>query len=323
MGKFPHLFIFLHNKFVFCDDIFGNCAIMVLVKRRALMKNTDLCWCKSGKQYGDCHMEYDKKMEFLRKKGVIVPPHGLIKNEQQIEGIREASRINTLILDKVESEIKAGMTTEDIDKIVYDETIRLGGVPACLGFEGFPKSVCTSVNNVVCHGIPSKKVVLKDGDIINVDCTTIVNGYFGDSSRMFKIGKVSELAEKLVRVTKECLDLAVKNIKPYCHVGDIGHYVSKHARANGFSVVKELGGHGVGLQMHEDPYVNHTAKLGTGMILVPGMVFTIEPMINAGKATICLDDGDGWTIYTYDDSLSAQWEYTLLMTESGVEILAK
>lgn len=286
------------------------------------MKDTDLCWCKSGLEYAKCHKNYDIEMEKLRKKGNRIPPHGLIKNAKQIEGIREASRINSLILDKVSENIHAGMTTDDIDKIVYDETIRLGGTPACLGYEGFPKSVCTSVNNVVCHGIPSKKVVLKEGDIVNVDCTTIVNGYFGDSSRMFKIGKVSELAEKLVRVTKECLDLAVKSIKPYCHVGDIGYYVSKHARANGFSVVKELGGHGVGLAMHEDPFVDHTAKRGTGMLLVPGMVFTIEPMINAGRSTICIDPGDGWTIYTWDDSLSAQWEYTLLMTETGVEILA-
>lgn len=286
------------------------------------MKNNDKCWCRSGKLYENCHKEFDEKLAEFKKQGKIVPPQRLIKNQEQINGIREACRINTLILDKVASEIKEGMTTEDIDKIVYDETIRLGGKPACLGFEGFPKSCCTSVNNVVCHGIPSKKVKLHEGDIINVDCTTEVNGYFGDSSRMFIIGETTPEAEKLVRVTKECLELAVKNIKPYSPVGDVGYIVSKHARANGYTVVKELGGHGVGLAMHEDPFVSHTAKLGTGMLLVPGMVFTIEPMINAGKSTICLDESDGWTIYTYDDSLSAQWEYQLLMTENGVEILA-
>lgn len=287
------------------------------------MKDLDKCWCKSGKTYVDCHKNYDEKIVSLKKKGCILPPHSLIKNEKQIEGIRQACKINSLILDKVASEIKVGMTTEDIDKIVYDETLRLGGVPACLGYEGFPKSVCTSVNSVVCHGIPSKKVKLKEGDIVNVDCTTIVNGYYGDSSRMFEIGTVSEKAHKLVAVTKECLDLAVQGIKPYCHVGDIGAIISKHAKLNGFSVVKELGGHGVGLEMHEDPFVDHTAKAGTGMLLVPGMVFTIEPMINAGKAAVCIDESDGWTIWTWDDSLSAQWEYTLLMTETGVEILAK
>ena len=282
-----------------------------------------MCWCGSEKPYAQCHEKYDAKIEELKQKGFIVPPANLIKNEKQIEGIREACRINTLILDKVESNVKVGMTTADIDRIVYEETIRLGGRPACLGYEGFPKSVCTSVNSVVCHGIPSEDIVLQDGDIVNVDCTTEVNGYFGDSSRMFEIGKVSDEAHRLVTVAKECLDKAVEGIKPFAHVGDIGAIVSEHARKNGFSVVKELGGHGVGLDMHEEPFVDHTAEAGTGMILVPGMVFTTEPMINAGEADICIDDSDGWTIYTWDDSLSAQWEYTLLMTETGLEILSK
>ena len=287
------------------------------------MKELEMCWCKSGKNYAECHRNFDEKLEKLKKKGCIVPPRSLIKNEKQIEGIREACRINTLILDKVAEQIREGMTTGEIDRIVASETKKLGGKSGCLGYEGYPKSVCTSVNDVVCHGIPSDKVKLKSGDIINVDCTTEYKGYFGDSSRMFEIGIVSDKAHKLVTVTKECLDKAVKEIKPFCHVGDIGDIVSKHARANGFSVVKELGGHGVGLKMHEDPFVNHTAKKGTGMLLVPGMIFTIEPMINAGKAGVCVDDSDGWTIYTWDDSLSAQWEYTLLMTEDGVEILAR
>lgn len=287
------------------------------------MKELEKCWCKSGKPYADCHKDFDEKLDEYRKKGCIIPPHSLIKNEKQIEGIREACRINTLILDKVAEQIHEGMTTQDIDDIVVSETKRLGGKSGCLGYEGYPKSVCTSVNDVVCHGIPSKKVKLKAGDIVNVDCTTEVNGYFGDSSRMFEIGKVSDESHKLVTVAKECLDKAVQEIKPYSHVGDIGEIVSSHARKNGFSVVKELGGHGVGLKMHEEPFVNHTAKKGTGMLLVPGMVFTIEPMINAGKAAVCVDDSDGWTIYTWDDSLSAQWEYTLLMTENGVEILSK
>ena len=287
------------------------------------MKNLDLCWCGSKKHYCDCHKELDDKLEELKKQGKIVPKQKLIKNQKQIDGIREASRINTLVLDRVEKEICAGMTTEDINTIVEEETAKLGGTCPCNGYAGFPKSVCTSVNSVVCHGIPSKKVVLKEGDIINVDCTTKVNGYFGDSSRMFVVGEISPLAEKLIRVTKECLDLAVKNIKPFDHVGDIGHIVSKHARANGFSVVKELGGHGVGLKMHEDPFVSHTAKKGTGMVLVPGMIFTIEPMINAGRAGVYLDETDEWTVWTADDSLSAQWEYTLLMTDNGLEILAK
>lgn len=287
------------------------------------MRDNDKCWCKSDVEYALCHKEFDLKLEELKKRGKIVPPRKLIKTKEQIEGIREAGRINSLILDKVASLICEGMTTDEIDKIVFDETKRLGGRPAPLGYCGFPKSVCTSVNNVVCHGIPNKKQVLKEGDIVNVDCTTEVNGYYGDSSRMFIIGKASEEAEKLVRVTKECLDFAFSKLTPFMHVGDIGHHVNKMARANGYSVVKELGGHGVGLAMHEDPFVNHTAKIGTGMVLAPGMVFTIEPMINAGKAGVYIDADDGWTVRTQDSSLSAQWEYTILMTETGAEILSK
>lgn len=287
------------------------------------MKDNEKCWCKSNKEYALCHKEFDLKLEELKKQGKIVPPKKLIKTKEQIEGIREAGRINSLILDKVAENIYEGMTTEEIDKIVFDETKRLGGRPATLGYCGFPKSVCTSVNNVVCHGIPSKKQILKAGDIVNVDCTTEVNGYYGDASRMFIIGETSEEAKKLVEKTKECLDFAFSKLKPFMPVGDIGHWVNKMARANGYSVVKELGGHGVGLAMHEDPFVNHTAKLGTGMVLAPGMVFTIEPMINSGKAGVYIDADDGWTVRTQDGSLSAQWEYTILMTETGAEILSK
>lgn len=287
------------------------------------MRDNDKCWCGSEKFYVSCHKTLDLELEKLKKQGKIIPPKKLIKTEKQIEGIREAGRINSLILDKVASLIHEGMTTQEIDEIVYDETLRLGGKPAPLGYCGFPKSVCTSVNNVVCHGIPSKKKVLKNGDIVNVDCTTEVNGFFGDSSRMFIIGEASDEAKKIVNVAKECLDVAFSKLKPYMTVGDIGHWVSKTARANSCSVVKELGGHGVGLAMHEDPFVNHTAKIGTGMVLAPGMVFTIEPMINIGKAGVYIDADDGWTVRTQDGSLSAQWEYTILMTETGAEILSK
>ncbi len=283
----------------------------------------NLCWCGSGLPYDDCHKALDDKLAELKAKGNVVPSRKLIKNKAQIEGIKLAGKVNTMVLNAVEKQIRAGITTEEIDRIVMNETKRLGGIPACLGYEGFPKAVCTSINDVVCHGIPSKRQVLKEGDIVNVDCTTIVNGYFGDASRMFIIGKTSPENEKLVRVTKECLELAAKNLKPYCHLGDIGYFVSKHARENGFTVVKELGGHGVGLAMHEDPFVSHIGKLGTGMVLAPGMVFTIEPMINAGKAGVCVDAYDGWTVYTKDGKNSAQWEHTFLMTETGTEILSK
>lgn len=286
------------------------------------MESLEKCWCGSGKQYCDCHQVMDIKLRELEKLGKKIPRHDMIRNEKQIEAIRKAGKINTMVLDKVAESIHSGMTTAEIDKIVFDETKRLGGIPACLGFEGFPKSVCTSINNVVCHGIPSEKAVLRDGDIVNVDCTTIVDGYYGDASRMFEIGEVSEEAHKLVQVAKECLDLAVSKIKPYSHLGDIGYWVSRHAKANGFSVVKELGGHGCGVDFHEDPFVSHIGKRNKGLVLVPGMTFTIEPMINAGGADVCIDDEDGWTIYTWDDSLSAQWEYTLLLTENGLEILS-
>ena len=263
-----------------------------------------------------------KKLEALRSKGVVVPTNEMIKTKEQIEGIRVAGVINTGILDMMELNIHAGMSTEDINTLVHNYTISHGAIPAPLNYEGFPKSVCVSVNDAVCHGIPSKKEILKEGDIVNVDVTTIYKGYFADASRMYIIGKASPKAEKLVRVTKECLTLAFKDLKPWVsHLGDIGGIINRHAKENGFSVVREIGGHGVGLAMHEDPFVSHVSKYGTGMLLVPGMVFTIEPMVNEGTAKIYEDISNGWTIYTWDRKLSAQWEHTFVMTEDGCEIL--
>ena len=260
----------------------------------------------------------------LRESGVKTPTTKMIKTAEQIEGCREAGRINSLVLDAVEKNLTVGMSTADIDDIVATETRRLGGRAATLGYEGFPKSVCTSVNNVVCHGIPSKKHTIREGDILNVDCTTVYGGYFGDASRMFTFGSISDEAEKLVRVTKEAVELAVSDIKPYVsHLGDIGYIINRHAKANGFSVVREIGGHGVGLAMHEDPFVCHTGLYGGGMVLLPGMIFTIEPMVNAGRAKVYVDPKDGWTVYTLDGSLSAQIEYEILITEDGTEILSK
>lgn len=263
-----------------------------------------------------------KKLEELRSKGVVVPTNEMIKTKEQIEGIRVAGVINTGILDMMELNIHAGMSTEDINTLVHNYTISHGAIPAPLNYEGFPKSVCVSVNDAVCHGIPSKKEILKEGDIVNVDVTTIYKGYFADASRMYIIGKASPKSEKLVRVTKECLTLAFKDLKPWVsHLGDIGGIINRHAKENGFSVVREIGGHGVGLAMHEDPFVSHVSKYGTGMLLVPGMVFTIEPMVNEGTAKIYEDISNGWTIYTWDGKLSAQWEHTFVMTEDGCEIL--
>ena len=280
------------------------------------------CWCGSGLPYVQCHRPAEIKLAELRAAGERVPDKHMIKSAVQIEGCRKAGAVNTLILDKVAEKIRAGMTTQDIDDIVMEETRKAGGTPACLHYEGFPKSVCTSVNHVICHGIPSNKVVLREGDIVNVDCTTQYGGYYGDASRMFQIGNVPDAAKRLVRVTKEAVALAVSHLKPYCHLGDIGFYINRYAREHGYHVVREIGGHGVGLQMHEDPYVCHIGSLGKGMVLCPGMIFTIEPMINEGTSRFYVDPHDCWQIYTADGKLSAQWEYEILITETGIEILS-
>lgn len=266
--------------------------------------------------------ELDKKILYLQNKGHLVPSRKLIKTEEQIEGIRRSGVVNSGILDLVAKEIKAGMSTAAIDKLVYDYTTDHGAIPAPLNFEGFPKSVCTSINEVVCHGIPSEKEILREGDIINVDVSTILDGYFSDASRMFMIGNVSPEKEKLVRVAKECLEVGMKAAKPFGYVGDIGHAVQKHAEKNGFSVVRDLCGHGVGLEFHEEPEVAHFGRKGTGMLLVPGMVFTIEPMINMGTYRVYIAEEDGWTVITDDELPSAQWEHTFVMREDGLEILS-
>ena len=287
------------------------------------LNRNDDCWCKSGKKYKKCHMEFDEKLNELKKLGYEVPTHDIIKNKEQIEKIKESAKINNAVLDEVEKNIKAGMTTEDINKIVHDYTISQGAIPAPLGYGGFPKSVCTSINSEICHGIPSEDIVLKDGDIINVDVSTIYNGYYSDASRMFMIGNVSENAKRLVEVTKECLEEGMKAVKPWGHIGDIGAAIQEHAEKNGYSVVRDFGGHGIGLQFHEDPFVFHYGAKNEGMILVPGMIFTIEPMINEGGYDLYIDAENEWTAYTDDGSLSAQWEHMILITEEGIEILAK
>lgn len=263
----------------------------------------------------------DKRILYLQNKGHLVPIRNLVKTPEQIEGIRRSGTINTGVLDLVQSEIKEGMSTEEIDRLVYDYTVSQGAIPAPLNFEGFPKSVCTSINEVVCHGIPDKNRILRNGDIINVDVSTILDGYYSDASRMFMIGEVSPEKQRLVNVTKECLEIGMKAARPFGFVGDIGHAIQKHAEKNGYSVVRDLCGHGVGLAFHEEPEVNHFGKKGTGMVLVPGMIFTIEPMINMGTYEVFIDAADGWTVITADRKPSAQWEHTLLMTENGVEIL--
>ena len=281
----------------------------------------ELCWCGSGKQYAECHQSIDEKIALFRSKGYEVPDRSLIKTPEQIAGIRKACVINTGVLDEVAKQIKVGMTTAEIDKIVYDYTVAHGAIPAPLGYEGFPKSVCTSINDQVCHGIPSEHDVLHSGDIVNVDVSTILDGYYADASRMFMVGKVNKEAKDLVGITKECLNRGIRAAQAWSCVGDIGAAIAPYARKHGYSVVEEFGGHGVGNEFHEDPFVCHVGKKKTGMLLVPGMIITIEPMINAGRRDVYVDEANDWTVYTMDGSLTAQWEHTILITEDGPEIL--
>lgn len=263
------------------------------------------------------------KLLTLEAQGKIVPAEDLLKTPEQIEAIRLSAELNTAVLDHVAAHIKAGMSTADIDRLVHDYTVSHGGIPAPLNYNGFPRSVCTSLNNEICHGIPDERVILVDGDIINVDVSTILNGYFSDASRMFIIGKTSERAERLVRVTKECVELGLKEAKPWGYLGDIADAIQTHAKQHGYSVVADIGGHGIGLEFHEEPFVSYVTKRGTEMVLVPGMIFTIEPMINEGSPEFYIDAENDWTVYTDDDGLSAQIEYMILITETGVEVLTR
>ena len=286
------------------------------------LKPNDVCWCGSGRKYKKCHMMQDDKMQILRDRRLLVPDQKLLKTPAQVEGMKASAAVNMAALDAVAEQICAGMSTEDINTIVHDVTTRMGAIPAPLGYEGFPKSVCTSINEEVCHGIPEPGRILKDGDIINVDVSTILNGYYSDSSRMFMIGDVSADRRRLVEVTKECVEKGLEQVKPWGFLGDIGAAVNEHAKKNGYSVVREIGGHGIGLDFHEDPWVSFVSKKETGMVLVPGLCFTIEPMVNMGRHGIFCDEENGWTIYTRDGKPSAQWEVQVLVTEKGYELIA-
>lgn len=280
------------------------------------------CWCGSGKKYKACHERFDEKVIKYQMDGHIIPDREMIKTKEQIDGIRESGLRNIAVLDYVAVNIRVGMSTEEIDRMVYEKTKELGGRPAPLYFDGYPKSVCTSINNQVCHGIPSEDVILQEGDIVNVDVSTIYNGYFSDSSRMFCMGRLSEEAQYIVRIAKECMEKGIEQVRPWGFLGDMADAVNSHAKANGCSVVRDIGGHGVGLEFHEEPFVSYVTQKGTEMLMAPGMVFTIEPMVNRGTDEIYVDDENGWTTYTDDGKLSAQWEVTVAVTEDGCEILA-
>ncbi len=282
----------------------------------------DECWCGSGRKYKKCHADFDERLEALANAGEEVPPRSLLKTPEDIAGVKRSAEVNIGVLDYVAERIGPGVTTEQIDRWVHDYTFEHGAIPAPLDYEGFPKSVCTSVNEVVCHGIPDPDQVLEEGDIVNVDCSTIKDGYFSDSSRMFMIGQVAPEAAKLVEVTKEAVEVGLAAVKPWGHLGDIGAAINSFAKAHGYSVVREFGGHGIGLEFHEEPFVSFVTRAGTGPILVPGLMFTIEPMINMGKHRIDMSDPNGWTVRTADGKLTAQWEVQLVVTENGYELIS-
>ncbi len=289
------------------------------------MMRNDLCWCGSGKKYKKCHLAFDeriKAMKFDVFKGQSRPPKKIILNDADIEGIRKSGVINDGALDLMTDMVKPGVDTLTLNNAAHEYIVSHGGIPACLNYSGFPKSVCISINEVVCHGIPSEKTILKEGDIVNIDITTILDGYYADASRMYIVGETSEGAKKLVKVARECMELGIEAAQPWHFLGDIGAACEAHAHANGYSVVTELGGHGVGKEFHTEPFVPHVGEVDTGMLLVPGMVLTVEPMINAGKYKVVVDKKDGWTVRTKDKSLSAQWEKTILITETGNEVLS-
>ncbi len=243
-----------------------------------------------------------------------------IKDAQAIEKMRVAGRLAAEVLDMITEHVTPGVTTEALDKLCHDYIVNeQKAIPACLNYNGFPKSICTSVNHQVCHGIPGPKK-LKRGDIVNIDVTVIKDGYHGDTSRMYYVGEVSILADRVCKVSKECMDIGIEMVKPGVKLGDIGHAIQKHAENHHFSVVREFCGHGIGTIFHEDPQVLHYGKPNTGMALKEGMTFTIEPMVNVGKASVKVLS-DNWTAVTKDRTLSAQWEHTILVTPTGHEIL--
>ena len=280
------------------------------------------CWCGSGKKYKKCHAAIDERLQECYLNGQEVIYRHLLKTPEDIEGIKRSAAINVGVLDMVGERIAPGVTTAEVDQWIYDYTVEHGGIPADLNYEGFPKSVCTSINDVVCHGIPSERDVLREGDIVNVDCSTILDGYFSDSSRMYCIWQVSEERKHLVDTCKASVEAGLAAVKPWAHLGDVSAAVNKVATDAGYSVVAEYGGHGIGKEFHEDPFVSFVEEAGTGPILAPGMCFTIEPMVNAGAPDITTDEDNGWIVRTADGSDSAQWEVQLVVTETGYELLS-
>jgi methionyl aminopeptidase len=279
----------------------------------AKIRPNDPCPCNSGKKYKKCCFNTKNAVEAPRKRGT--------KTEKEIEGIRKACSFNAQLMEYIKPLVVEGISTNKIDTLVADYTAQHGHIAACLNYHGFPKSLCTSINNVVCHGIPSDEDILKNGDIINIDLTTIVDGYFGDQSETLFIGDVSDEAKKVTECSRIALDKGIEAVQPGVRLYDVSGAIEDYVHSCGFSVVREYTGHGIGIEFHEPPQVPHYRTRDTkSIILEPGMTFTIEPMVNVGDwRTITLDDG--WTAVTKDGSLSAQFEHTLLVTQKGVDIL--
>ena len=246
-----------------------------------------------------------------------------IKSEHEIELMRHAGHLLEKVHDELASHIRPGISTKELDRIGEDMIRSMGCTPNFLNYEGFPASFCISLNDEVVHGIPSTHKIIQEGDLVKIDAGLIYKGYHSDAARTYAVGEVSPEAERIVRVTKECVELGLKAAKPWGHLGDIAYAINSHAQENGYSVVEEIGGHGIGLEFHEDPFVSYVTPKGSEMLLVPGMIFTIEPMINEGSPDFFVDEDNGWTVYTIDDGLSSQIEYMVLVTNDGVEVLTK
>lgn len=287
--------------------------------KKAKTGRNDPCPCGSGKKYKKCCLDKpgptraDQANTYMRKYGIK------LKGPEDVRGIRECGKLVLETLDRVEEMIRPGLVTEEINVFVDEFTRKRGATPAPLNYNGFPKSVCVSVNEVICHGIPGDWA-LKEGDIVNVDVTSILNGYFADANKTYFVGEVSQDAVKIVEVARESLRLGLEQVRPGKRIGDIGHAIQTYAEGRGCSVVREMQGHGVGFKFHEPPGVPHYGKAGKGIPMIPGMVFTVEPMINLGGHQMKILE-DKWTVVTVDGSLSAQFEQTVLVTEDGLESL--
>lgn len=282
-------------------------------------QRNELCWCGSGKKYKKCHLREDQQKQKVNSSYTPPVPRKIERSREYIEGMEAVGKLVKATLDMVEERIECGITTDQINSWVHEFTLDHGAVPAPLNYNGFPKSVCVSLNEVICHGIPDGTVI-KEGDIVNVDVTSILNGYYGDTSKMFLMGDCSEEAKKICQVSKNCLEIGIKATRPYGFIGDIGAAIQEYAHSQGCSVVEQFVGHGIGTRFHQEPQVPHFGRKGTGPQILPGMTFTIEPMINLGKKGVRVLK-DNWTAVTIDGQLSAQYEHTLLITDTGVRIL--